>query len=87
MSFKNCVYRDEAMSSARLFGKPRHSSKGEVHRWKSLRHRTRTARRVEGGLIVGRVERSFAGWCLMALSDDRVQPWNELKDRILTRHT
>jgi hypothetical protein len=80
VSFKSCVYRDEAMSSARLFGIPRHSSTGEVHRWKNLRRRTRTARRVEGGLVVGRVERSFAGWCLMALSDDRIQPPNEPKD-------
>ena len=52
---KGCVNRDEAMDSARLFGRPRHSSTGEVHRWKNLRHRTRAARRVEGGLIVGRV--------------------------------
>ncbi len=51
--------RDEAMSSARLFGRPRHSSIGEVHVWKNLRRRTKTARRVEDGLIVGRADRSF----------------------------
>lgn len=51
---QGCVNRDEAMDSARLFGRPRHSSTGEGHAWKNLRHRIRTARRVAGGLIVGR---------------------------------
>jgi hypothetical protein len=30
VSFKGCVNRDEAMDRARLFGRPRHSSTGEV---------------------------------------------------------
>jgi hypothetical protein len=69
VSFKGCVNRDEAMDSARLFGRPRHSSTGEVHAWKNLRRRTKAARRVEGGLIVGRTGRFFSGLCLTALSD------------------
>ena len=69
VSFTICVNRDEAMNSARLFGTPRHSSTGEVHAWKNLRRRTKTARRVEGGLIVGRADRSFPGLCLTTLSD------------------
>ena len=69
VSFTICVNRDEAMDRARLFGRPRHSSTGEVHAWKNLRRRTTAARRVEGGLIVGRADRSFPGLCLMTLSD------------------
>ncbi len=51
--------RDEAMNSARLFETPRHSSNRGGHRWKNLRRRIRTARRVEGGFFVGRVCRFF----------------------------
>ena len=40
--------------------------------WKNLRRRTRTARRVDGGLLVGRVDRSFTGLCLLALSDKEI---------------